>query len=1714
MDDEYQYTRSPAWEELEPRGAAATQHSSAGSGAAGGSGAGDESSDSEGEQEGPQKLIRKVSTSGQIRSKEFDFATALLLPFQKAVKRQKNSFESVSFGRDSMTSVKEGLLLKQTSSFQRWKKRYFKLRGRTLYYAKDAKSLIFDEVDLSDASVAESSTKNVNNSFTGTRAQTSSEDTALQSGEGCCLSNISSSTGKRSSTIRAPEFASPEQQLKTASHNRRVITPFRRLILCAENRKEMEDWISSLKSVQSREHYETAQFNVEHFSGMHNWYACSHARPTFCNVCRDSLSGVTSHGLSCEVCKFKAHKRCAVRATNNCKWTTLASIGRDIIEDEDGIAMPHQWLEGNLPVSAKCAVCDKTCGSVLRLQDWRCLWCKAMVHTACMDLYPRKCPLGQCKVSIIPPTALNSIDSDGFWKATCPPSCASPLLVFVNSKSGDNQGVKFLRRFKQLLNPAQVFDLINGGPHLGLRLFQKFDNFRILVCGGDGSVGWVLSEIDKLNLHKQCQLGVLPLGTGNDLARVLGWGPSCDDDTQLPQILEKLERASTKMLDRWSIMTYEIKIPPKHSCPATPEEAEDCQFQISDYEDSVAAHLTKILNSDQHSVVISSAKILCETVKDFVARVGKSYEKSTENTDEAESMAVKCAVLNEKLDSLLQTLNTEAQAMSPPSLTTPPIVEEELEEEELEEEDLSEESLTELKEKMEENVTEKDSPHKLFRPREQLMLRANSLKKAVRQIIEQAEKMVDEQNAHTDEQDLQSPSDIKKDIEEENKDNEKDEDTKELESLPSAKSPCSPTERRVSRSTQSCGSFSIPPFTTSKENLPVLNTRIICPGLRAGLAASIAGSSIISKMLLANIDPFGATPFIDPDPDSLEGYLEKCVMNNYFGIGLDAKISLEFNNKREEHPEKCRSRTKNMMWYGVLGTKELLQRTYKNLEQKVQLECDGQYIPLPSLQGIAVLNIPSYAGGTNFWGGTKEDDLLGGKAAGVDEIRPEYLKSLDVVGLSWLTCLCNIAGITLLSLPGKVYSRVLERRVRLLVKPQIQEEQCGFRPSRGTLDQLYILHRVLEGSWEFAQPVYMCLVDLKKAFDRVPRGILWEVLWEISRRSQGLEGVRFGDHRISSLIFADDVVLLAPSSLDLQLALGRFATECEAAGMSVSTSKSEAMVLDRKKVACTLQVGGELLPQVEEFKYLGVLFTSEGRMDREIDRRIGAAAAVMRSMYRSVVVKKELSRKAKLSIYQSIYIPTLTYGHELWVMTERVRSRIQAAEMSFLLRVAGRSLRDRVRSSATQEELRVEPLLLHIERGQLRWLGHLFRMPLGRLPGEVFRACPTGKRPRGRPRTRWRDYVSRLAWERLGVPPEELEEVSGEREIFCAPSFDDKILEVVAVFGSMQMAVSRVIKLQHHRIAQCRTVKITILGDEGVPIQVDGEAWIQPPGVIKIQHKNRAQMLTRDRAFENTLKSWEDKLKYDKPPLRPHLYSQHSVDLATEEEAALVQMCARAAEELITRICEAAKTNGLLEQELAHAVNAASHAINKTHPKFPESLTRNTAIEVTSTVKALHNETESLLVGRVSLQLEPPDEELLSSALQCVEVELGKLTEIPWLYHILQPNDEEDHSLEYGKRNSRSGMFRIVPKFKKEKALKKSSPQSVQRWGTEEVGAWLEQLSLGEYKDTFIRHDIRGSELLHLERRDLKDLGISKVGHMKRILQGTKELAKSAMVDL
>ena len=70
-----------------------------------------------------------------------------------------------------------------------------------------------------------------------------------------------------------------------------------------------------------------------------------------------------------------------------------------------------------------------------------------------------------------------------------------------------------------------------------------------------------------------------------------------------------------------------------------------------------------------------------------------------------------------------------------------------------------------------------------------------------------------------------------------------------------------------------------------------------------------------------------------------------------------------------------------------------------------------------------------------------------------------------------------------------------------------------------------------------------------------------------------------------------------------------------------------------------------------EFQHLGVAFTSDGRQDQAVDIRIGKASAVMRALNFSVVMKRELLKKTKLSILKTVFVAILTYGHESWAMT-------------------------------------------------------------------------------------------------------------------------------------------------------------------------------------------------------------------------------------------------------------------------------------------------------------------------------------------------------------------------------------------------------------------------------------------------------------------------------
>lgn len=141
------------------------------------------------------------------------------------------------------------------------------------------------------------------------------------------------------------------------------------------------------------------------------------------------------------------------------------------------------------------------------------------------------------------------------------PQDARPLLVFINTKSGAQYGPSLRRRLNMLLNPVQVFELSSSqGPEAGLNFFSNVQYFRVLVCGGDGTVAWVLDAIERHNFESPPPVAVLPLGTGNDLSRVLQWGrgfSTVNGQGGLSTLLADINIAAVTMLDRWEVNIQE-----------------------------------------------------------------------------------------------------------------------------------------------------------------------------------------------------------------------------------------------------------------------------------------------------------------------------------------------------------------------------------------------------------------------------------------------------------------------------------------------------------------------------------------------------------------------------------------------------------------------------------------------------------------------------------------------------------------------------------------------------------------------------------------------------------------------------------------------------------------------------------------------------------------------------------------------------------------------------------------------------------------------------------------------------------------------------------------------------------------------------------------------------------------------------------------------------
>ncbi|XP_055238057.2 diacylglycerol kinase gamma isoform X7 [Gorilla gorilla gorilla] len=227
--------------------------------------------------------------------------------------------------------------------------------------------------------------------------------------------------------------------------------------------------------------------------GRHSWTMKHFKKPTYCNFCHIMLMGVRKQGLCCTYCKYTVHERC---------------------------------------VSKNIPGCVKTYSKAKRSGEF---------HRKCE--LSTLCDGGELRDHILLPTSICPITrdrpgekSDGCVSAKgelvmqykiIPTPGTHPLLVLVNPKSGGRQGER-------------------------LNFFRDTPDFRVLACGGDGTVGWILDCIDKANFAKHPPVAVLPLGTGNDLARCLRWGGGYEGGS-LTKILKDIEQSPLVMLDRWHL---------------------------------------------------------------------------------------------------------------------------------------------------------------------------------------------------------------------------------------------------------------------------------------------------------------------------------------------------------------------------------------------------------------------------------------------------------------------------------------------------------------------------------------------------------------------------------------------------------------------------------------------------------------------------------------------------------------------------------------------------------------------------------------------------------------------------------------------------------------------------------------------------------------------------------------------------------------------------------------------------------------------------------------------------------------------------------------------------------------------------------------------------------------------------------------------------------
>eukprot|EP00099_Drosophila_melanogaster_P014863 NP_523654.2 diacyl glycerol kinase, isoform G [Drosophila melanogaster] len=588
---------------------------------------------------------------------------------------------------------------------------------------------------------------------------------------------------------------------------------------------------------------------------------------------------------------------------------------------------------------------------------------KYFLHNRCASSVKKECTLGEYSELIVPPTAIcpavldrqrsvNQAHKATHFQITPPDELSCPLLVFVNPKSGGRQGDRILRKFQYMLNPRQVYDLSKGGPKEGLTLFKDLPRFRVICCGGDGTVGWVLEAMDSIELASQPAIGVIPLGTGNDLARCLRWGGGYEGEN-IPKLMDKFRRASTVMLDRWSI---EVTNTP-HS--------DDMRPKVT-----LHSNMQKVIELSQSVVVDKSLMERFEEIQRQSKQVATSMGTAASSTSimmasktetEMETMATmefgssttttnrttttkSISMSTFETQCLQQTLRTAMSSSSSNTSSGSPCNGNQDAETEVDSHAAAAADVREKSVPRRSGETEKQSLETLLlQHKQQMQQQQQQQQQGVTSLA------VEEAATATPVGSNQSDNSSQR-----NKQNNilKQQITLSLDLSDHEDEP------------KDDGGGAGDGTKSNGNSIPATPATPITP------TTPNAASSVLQQQQQQHLQfEQQQKPIkVQSDKDCTVPYN---IINNYFSVGVDAAICVKFHLEREKNPHKFNSRMKNKLWYFEYATSETFAASCKNLHESIEIVCDGVALDLangPHLQGVALLNIPYTHGGSNLWG--------------------------------------------------------------------------------------------------------------------------------------------------------------------------------------------------------------------------------------------------------------------------------------------------------------------------------------------------------------------------------------------------------------------------------------------------------------------------------------------------------------------------------------------------------------------------------------------------------------------------------------------------------------------------------------------------------------------------------------------------------------------------